>query len=153
MGIVLPCQHRRPFRSHPKERVDRNTGRLRERPLVATLTEDWVPPAKTATPQTTYIPPPDSGRRRSRRTTTRGRGGSLTARADDLIKATLSRRRRFLSLEDRIAGRARPSVRRRTKVRPSDRRFNGKKSFAEKLGIKPKDVGDVAAATRCLRHY
>jgi translation initiation factor IF-2 len=96
-------------------------------------------PGETATPQTTYIPPPDAGRRRSRRGSTRGgkrpgegKGGKFDR---DLIPPP-----QHLSLEERIAGRMDPSG------SPGElkqaRLVEGStvKEFAEKLGIKPKDV-------------
>ena len=96
-------------------------------------------PGETATPQTTYIPPPDSGRRRSRRGSTRG--GKRTAdgkggRFDrDFIPPPEVR-----SLEERIAGRLQvPSS---PGELQSVRLVEGStvKEFAEKLGIKPKEV-------------
>jgi translation initiation factor IF-2 len=121
----------------PKERVDRTTGRLRERPSLPRA-ERMGTPGETLTPQTTYIPPPDSGRRRSRRGTTRGgrKEGGKTGRFEkgDLIPPP-----KVLSLEDRIAGRLElPSTGELKPVRLIE--GSTVKEFAEKLGIKPKDV-------------
>ncbi len=121
----------------PKERVDRGTGRLRERPSLPRA-ERTGTPGETLTPQTTYIPPPDSGRRRSRRGTTRG-GRKGEGKAGRFEKGDIIPPPKVLSLEDRIAGRL---------ELPSDgelkavRLIEGStvKEFAEKLGIKPKDV-------------
>src|SRR5205823_11535570 len=93
-------------------------------------------PGETATPQTTYIPPPDAGRRRSRRGSTRGgkrpgdgRGGRLDR---DVMPPPDHR-----TLEERIAGRIQVSG----DLKPV-RLVEGStvKEFAEKLGIKPKEV-------------
>ena len=118
----------------PRERDDRR----RERSAQG-RTEYRGTPGETATPQTTYIPPPDSGRRRSRRAAPRGgrKAGEKGGRFDkgDFIPPP-----KALSLEDRIAGRLEPST------APGELRsvriIEGStvKEFAEKLGIKPKDV-------------
>jgi translation initiation factor IF-2 len=96
-------------------------------------------PGETLTPQTTYIPPPDAGRRRSRRSAPRGgkragegKGGKFDR---DIIPPP-----QVLTLEERIAGRMEtPSV--PGELKPV-RLVEGStvKEFAEKLGIKPKDV-------------
>ena len=95
-------------------------------------------PGETATPQTTYIPPPDTGRRRSRRGSTRG------------AKRTTDGKRAFdkefipppptLTLEERIAGRMEAPG--EADSLKAVRLVEGStvKEFAEKLGIKPKDV-------------
>ncbi len=121
----------------PKERVDRNTGRLRERPSLP-RSERLGTPGETATPQTTYIPPPDSGRRRSRRTTTRG-GRKPDGKGGRFDKGDFIPPPKVLSLEDRIAGRLDLPPSGELK---SARLIEGStvKEFAEKLGIKPKDV-------------
>ena len=121
----------------PKERAERGA-RLRERTPLA-RTERLGTPGETATPQTTYIPPPDAGRRRSRRTPARGgrKGADGKGRFD---KGDFVPPPRALSLEDRIAGRLEPGA------VPGElktaRLIEGStvKEFAEKLGIKPKDV-------------
>jgi translation initiation factor IF-2 len=122
----------------PRDRnADRNT-RLRDRPSLP-RSERMGTPGETATPQTTYIPPPDAGRRRSRRSSPRG-GRKIegkTGRFDrggDFIPPP-----RALSLEDRIAGRLEMPGSGELK---SVRLIEGStvKEFAEKLGIKPKDV-------------
>jgi len=93
-------------------------------------------PGETATPQTTYIPPPDAGRRRSRRGSTRGgkRGADgKTGRLDrDFITPPDHR-----TLDERIAARIQVSG----DLQPV-RLVEGStvKEFAEKLGIKPKEV-------------
>jgi len=122
----------------PKERVDRSGTRVRERTPLA-RTERLGTPGETATPQTTYIPPPDAGRRRSRRTPTRG-GRKIDGKAGRFDKGDFIPPPKALSLEDRIAGRMEPST------TPGElktvRIIEGStvKEFAEKLGIKPKDV-------------
>ena len=94
-------------------------------------------PGETATPQTTYIPPPDAGRRRSRRGS--ARGGKRTAdgkgtRFDrDFIPPP-----EVLTLEDRIAGRIQTAPGELKAVRLVE--GSTVKEFAEKLGIKPKEV-------------
>jgi len=122
----------------PKERVDRAGTRVRERTPLA-RTERLGTPGETATPQTTYIPPPDAGRRRSRRTPARG-GRKIEGKAGRFDKGDFIPPPKALSLEDRIAGRMEPST------TPGElkavRIIEGStvKEFAEKLGIKPKDV-------------
>ncbi|HVQ37705.1 MAG TPA: translation initiation factor IF-2 [Pyrinomonadaceae bacterium] len=122
----------------PKERVDRAGTRVRERTPLA-KTERLGTPGETATPQTTYIPPPDAGRRRSRRTPARG-GRKVDGKAGRFDKGDFIPPPKALSLEDRIAGRMEPST------TPGElktvRIIEGStvKEFAEKLGIKPKDV-------------
>jgi translation initiation factor IF-2 len=93
-------------------------------------------PGETATPQTTYIPPPDAGRRRSRRGSTRGGkrvGDGKTGRLDRDFIAPPDHR----TLEERIAGKIQVSG----DLKPV-RLVEGStvKEFAEKLGIKPKEV-------------
>jgi translation initiation factor IF-2 len=129
-----------PVAPPPKERAERPS-RVRERPSLPRA-ERLGTPGETATPQTTYIPPPDAGRRRSRRSSPRGgrktMEGGKSGRFDkgDFIPPP-----KALSLEDRIAG--------RLEVLPGSnsdlkevRLIEGStvKEFAEKLGIKPKDV-------------
>jgi len=117
------------------------TTATRERPRERTTrgrTEYTGTPGETATPQTTYIPPPDAGRRRSRRGSTRGgkRGpdGKGTRFDRDFTPPP-----DVLSLEDRIAGRLQVSTASDLKA---VRLVEGStvKEFAEKLGIKPKEV-------------
>jgi translation initiation factor IF-2 len=93
-------------------------------------------PGETATPQTTYIPPPDAGRRRSRRGSTRGGkrpGDAKTGRLDRDFTPPPDHR----TLEERIAGR----IQQTGDLKPV-RLVEGStvKEFAEKLGIKPKEV-------------
>ena len=121
----------------PRDRAERGT-RVRERTPLS-KTERLGTPGETLTPQTTYIPPPDAGRRRSRRTPTRG-GRKIDGKAGRFDKGDFIPPPRALSLEDRIAGRMEsPSVPGETK---SARIVEGStvKEFAEKLGIKPKDI-------------
>src|ERR1051325_9689473 len=116
-------------------RPERN--RLRERPSLP-RSERLGTPGETATPQTTYIPPPDTGRRRSRRSSPRG-GRKIEGKAGKFDKGDFIPPPKALSLEDRIAGRLdMPS----TGELKSVRLIEGStvKEFAEKLGIKPKDV-------------
>ena len=111
--------------------------RARERPTRG-RTEYTGTPGETATPQTTYIPPPDAGRRRSRRGSTRagkrGPDGKGSKFDRDFIPPP-----DVLSLEDRIAGRLQVST--VAELKPV-RLVEGStvKEFAEKLGIKPKEV-------------
>lgn len=119
----------------PRERDERR----RERTAQGRTTEYRGTPGETATPQTTYIPPPDSGRRRSRRASPRG-GRKTNERGGRFDKGDFIPPPRALSLEDRIAGRLEsPTVPGELK---SVRVIEGStvKEFAEKLGIKPKDV-------------
>src|SRR5207342_1218808 len=121
----------------PRDRADRAT-RVRERTPLA-KTERQGTPGETATPQTTYIPPPDANRRRSRRAPARG-GRRIEGKAGRFDKGDFIPPPKALSLEDRIAGRLeQPAM-------PGDikavRIVEGStvKEFAEKLGIKPKDI-------------
>ena len=121
----------------PKER-DERAERRRER-ATQSRTEYRGTPGETATPQTTYIPPPDSGRRRSRRAAPRG-GRKTGEKGGRFDRADFIPPPRALSLEDRIAGRLEGSVA-PGELKPA-RLVEGStvKEFAEKLGIKPKDV-------------
>jgi translation initiation factor IF-2 len=121
----------------PKERVDHRTSRTRERPSLPRA-ERTGTPGETATPQTTYIPPPDSGRRRSRRSSPRG-GRKIEGKAGKFDKGDFIPPPKALSLEDRIATRLDIPGSGELK---SVRLIEGStvKEFAEKLGIKPKDV-------------
>jgi translation initiation factor IF-2 len=116
--------------------VDRNT-RLRERPSLP-RNERMGTPGETATPQTTYIPPPDAGRRRSRRSSPRG-GRKIEGKAGRFDKSDFIPPPRAMSLEDRIATRLDVPGSGELK---SVRLIEGStvKEFAEKLGIKPKDI-------------
>jgi translation initiation factor IF-2 len=123
----------------PRDRAERATGtRVRERtPL--TRAERMGTPGETLTPQTTYIPPPDAGRRRSRRAPSRG-GRKMEGKAGRFDKGDFIPPPKALSLEDRIAGRLElPTI--PGEIKPV-RLVEGStvKEFAEKLGIKPKDV-------------
>ena len=118
----------------PRERDERR----RERSAQG-RTEYRGTPGETATPQTTYIPPPDSGRRRSRRASPRG-GRKTNEKGGRFDKGDFIPPPKALSLEDRIAGRLEsPAEGGELK---SVRVIEGStvKEFAEKLGIKPKDV-------------
>jgi translation initiation factor IF-2 len=121
----------------PKERAERS-GRVRDRNSL-TKTERLGTPGETATPQTTYIPPPDAGRRRSRRTPVRGGRKTIEGKGGRFDKGDFIPPPKALSLEDRIAGRMDTAVPGELK---SARLVEGStvKEFAEKLGIKPKDV-------------
>jgi translation initiation factor IF-2 len=121
----------------PRDRPERAT-RVRERTPLS-KTERLGTPGETLTPQTTYIPPPDAGRRRSRRTPTRG-GRKIDGKAGRFDKGDFIPPPKALSLEDRIAGRMEtPGV--PGEIKPV-RIVEGStvKEFAEKLGIKPKDI-------------
>src|SRR5215213_6659874 len=122
-----------PSRERTPERPDRN--RLRERPSLP-RSERMGTPGETATPQTTYIPPPDAGRRRSRRSSPRG-GRKIEGRGR-FDKGDFIPPPRALSLEDRIAGRLEMPGSGLKEVRLIE--GSTVKEFAEKLGIKPKDV-------------
>ncbi|MGH9971558.1 MAG: translation initiation factor IF-2 [Pyrinomonadaceae bacterium] len=119
----------------PRERAER--GRVRDRNSLS-RTERLGTPGETLTPQTTYIPPPDSGRRRSRRTPSRG-GRKIEGKTSRFDKGDFIPPPKALSLEDRIAGRMELPE---TGELKSARLIEGStvKEFAEKLGIKPKDV-------------
>ena len=95
-------------------------------------------PGETATPQTTYIPPPDAGRRRSRRGSTRGAKRTMDGKRG--VDKEFIPPPPTLTLEERIAGRLEASVD-ADSLKPV-RLVEGStvKEFAEKLGIKPKDV-------------
>jgi translation initiation factor IF-2 len=123
-------------RERTPERPDRPS-RLRERPSLP-RSERLGTPGETATPQTTYIPPPDAGRRRSRRSSPRG-GRKIEGKAGKFDNRDFIPPPRALSLEDRIAGRLEIPGSGELK---SVRLIEGStvKEFAEKLGIKPKDV-------------
>ena len=121
----------------PRDRTDRGGARVRERTPLA-KTERLGTPGETLTPQTTYIPPPDAGRRRSRRAPTRG-GRKVDGKGGRFDKGDFIPPPKALSLEDRIAGRMEASI--PGELKPV-RIIEGStvKEFAEKLGIKPKDV-------------
>jgi translation initiation factor IF-2 len=121
----------------PKERTPDRPSRLRDRPSLP-RSERMGTPGETATPQTTYIPPPDAGRRRSRRSSPRG-GRKIEGRAGRFDKGDFIPPPKALSLEDRIAGRLEMPG---TGELKSVRLIEGStvKEFAEKLGIKPKDI-------------
>jgi len=121
----------------PRERAERSTGRLRERPSLPRA-ERMGTPGETLTPQTTYIPPPDAGRRRSRPSSPRG-GRKIEGKAGRFEKGDIIPPPKVLSLEDRIAGRL--ELPQTGELKPV-RLIEGStvKEFAEKLGIKPKDV-------------
>ena len=95
-------------------------------------------PGETATPQTTYIPPPDTGRRRSRRSAPRG--GKRAADGKGKLDRDFIAPPEVRTLEERIAGRLQGPGE-AGELKPV-RLVEGStvKEFAEKLGIKPKDV-------------
>jgi translation initiation factor IF-2 len=128
-----------------RDRRDRNAGRSQREPENF---EYSGTPGETATPQTLYTPPPDARRRGRSRHTGRPVPGSATGprkvegkggRFDnDFLPPP-----RALSLEDRIAGRLETggSTSSAGELK-SVRLVEGStvKEFAEKLGIKPKDI-------------
>ena len=121
----------------PRERAERS-GRVRERTPLS-RNERMGTPGETATPQTTYIPPPDAGRRRSRRAPARG-GRKNMEKGGRFDKGEFIPPPKALSLEDRImAGKTDQAA--PGEIKPV-RLVEGStvKEFAEKLGIKPKDV-------------
>src|SRR5438876_6540164 len=95
-------------------------------------------PGETTTPQTTYIPPPDTGRRRSRRSSTRG--AKRTSDGKRVFDKEFIPPPPTLTLEERIAGRMETPG--EADALKAVRLVEGStvKEFAEKLGIKPKDV-------------
>ncbi len=121
----------------PQQQRPSDRNRLRERPSLP-RSERLGTPGETATPQTTYIPPPDAGRRRSRRSSPRG-GRKIEGKAGRFDNRDFIPPPKALSLEDRIAGRLEMPGSGELK---SVRLIEGStvKEFAEKLGIKPKDV-------------
>jgi translation initiation factor IF-2 len=121
----------------PRERGERGGTRVRERTPLS-RTERMGTPGETLTPQTTYIPPPDAGRRRSRRAPARG-GRKAEGKGGRFDKGDFIPPPKALSLEDRIAGRLEDAI--PGEIKPV-RLVEGTtvKEFAEKLGIKPKDV-------------
>jgi translation initiation factor IF-2 len=137
-GERAPAPTPPPPTAPPRERVPERSGRLRERPSLP-RSERLGTPGETATPQTTYIPPPDSGRRRSRRSSPRG-GRKIEGKAGRFDKGDFIPPPKALSLEDRIAGRL--DVPGSGGELKEVRLIEGStvKEFAEKLGIKPKDV-------------
>lgn len=122
------------------DRADRNSSRA---PVARA--ERAGTPGETATPQITYIPSPSDGRGRRP-----GRGGRNTTRGGKSHEG--GRGGRFdrdyipppkaLSLEDRIAGRLSMDVATIAGELKSVRIVEGStvKEFAEKLGIKPKEI-------------
>ena len=125
----------------PRERRERQErGEGTRTPRTYARTERAGTPGETLTPQTTYIPPPDAGRRRSRRTTSRSGRRPGEGRAGRFDRGDFIPPPKALSLEDRIAGRMEaPGVPGELK---SVRLVEGStvKEFAEKLGIKPKEI-------------
>jgi translation initiation factor IF-2 len=128
-----------------RDRRDRNAGRA---PREGENFEFSGTPGETATPQTVYTPPPDARRRGRSRHTGRPVPGSVTGprkmegkggRFDnDFLPPP-----RALSLEDRIAGRLEGGGTTTSAGElKSVRLIEGStvKEFAEKLGIKPKDI-------------
>ncbi|MDT5062660.1 MAG: translation initiation factor [Acidobacteriota bacterium] len=123
------------------ERSDRNS-----RAPVARA-ERGGTPGETATPQITYIPSPTDGRGRARgrggRNTTRGGGKSHEGGRGGRFDRDYIAPPKTLSLEDRIAGRLSMSdvATIAGELKPV-RIVEGStvKEFAEKLGIKPKDI-------------
>jgi translation initiation factor IF-2 len=127
-----------------RERQERGNDRNNSRAPVARA-ERAGTPGETATPQITYIPSPSDGRGRRP-----GRGGRNTTRGGKAHEG--GRGGRFdrdyiappkaLSLEDRIAGRLSGDVATIAGELKPVRIVEGStvKEFAEKLGIKPKDI-------------
>src|SRR6266851_3927803 len=119
----------------PRERAERSG---RQRPSLPRA-ERLGTPGETATPQTTYIPPPDAGRRRSRRSSPRGGRKTIEGKGGRFDRGDFIPPPKALSLEDRIAGRMEmPTEGELKEVRLIE--GSTVKEFAEKLGIKPKDV-------------
>ena len=119
----------------PRDRPDRT--RIRERNSLSRAERQGTP-GETLTPQTTYIPPPDSGRRRSRRAPARS-GRKVEGKSSRFDKGDFIPPPKALSLEERIAGRMElPQAGELKAVRLIE--GSTVKEFADKLGIKPKDV-------------
>ncbi len=122
-----------------RERHDRAERSTRASSL--TRNERGGTPGETATPQTVYTPPPDARRRgRSSRSTPRGGRKAGEGKGGRFGDRDFSPPPKTLSLEDRIAGRLEiPDA--NNEHKPA-RLVEGStvKEFAEKLGIKPKDV-------------
>jgi translation initiation factor IF-2 len=139
--VTVPTTPAGPSPRERRERQERGEGTGAARaPRVYARTERTGTPGETLTPQTTYIPPPDAGRRRSRRTPTRGGKRPGEGRGGKFDRGDFIPPPRALSLEDRIAGRMEsPGVPGELK---SVRLVEGStvKEFAEKLGIKPKEI-------------
>jgi len=129
-------------RERGRERHERSSERTAAARPALQRTERGGTPGETATPQTLYTPPPDA-RRRGRSTRTTARGGRKVAEGGkggrfgdrDFIPPP-----KALSLEDRIAGRM--EIPTANDEHKPVRLVEGStvKEFAEKLGIKPKDV-------------
>ncbi|MDX6614639.1 MAG: translation initiation factor [Blastocatellia bacterium] len=138
--VVVPTPAATPTPRERRERQERGAAEGTRAPRVYARTERTGTPGETLTPQTTYIPPPDAGRRRSRRTPTRGGKRPGEGRGGKFDRGDFIPPPRALSLEDRIAGRMEaPGVAGELK---SVRLVEGStvKEFAEKLGIKPKEI-------------
>src|SRR6266496_4378648 len=135
---VAPEEPAAPAKAAPAPAATTVRDRSRER-LTRQRVEYTGTPGETLTPQTTYIPPPDTGRRRSRRSSTRGGKRASEGKGGRFDKEFIPPPP-TLTLEERIAGRletpADPGA-----LKPV-RLVEGStvKEFAEKLGIKPKDV-------------
>ncbi|MEJ7617350.1 MAG: translation initiation factor IF-2 [Pyrinomonadaceae bacterium] len=124
----------------PRDRDRRNRGDEKPAAQQEARPERMGTPGETATPQTTYIPPPDAHKRRSRagargarRPGDNGRGGGRFER--DFVPPP-----KALTIEERIAGTLNMAPA-GTNLKTA-RLVEGSsvKEFAEKLGIKPKDV-------------
>ncbi|MBA3442146.1 MAG: translation initiation factor IF-2 N-terminal domain-containing protein, partial [Pyrinomonadaceae bacterium] len=97
-------------------------------------------PGETATPQVVYTPPADARRPRSRAGARRTRGGKVADAKNTRFERDFIAPPKALSLEERIVGSLNtPSS--STALKPV-RLVEGStiKEFAEKLGIKPKDI-------------
>lgn len=128
-----------------RDRRDRSAGRSAREPENFEFSGT---PGETATPQTLYTPPPDARRRgRSRHTGRPVPGGASGPRKMPEGKGRFDNDfmppPRALSLEDRIVGRLETGGTNvsTTELKPV-RLVEGStvKEFAEKLGIKPKDI-------------
>lgn len=138
---VVPPQQR--DRDRRPNRGDEQQQRPRSAEVTtggASRVEHMGTPGETATPQTTYIPPPDARRKRSRSGGAKGgrkpgENGKGVRYERDYVPPP-----KALSLEDRIAGSLNMTAG-ATELKPV-RLVEGTtvKEFAEKLGIKPKDV-------------
>ncbi|HEX7998248.1 MAG TPA: translation initiation factor IF-2 [Pyrinomonadaceae bacterium] len=121
----------------PEHRTDqRGSG---ARPAYARVDRGGTP-GETATPQTVYTPPP-SDRKKGRSRGGNVRGGHKHDDRGRFEDRDFIRPPKALSLEDRIAGRLEVATATSGDLKPV-RIVEGStvKEFAEKLGIKPKDV-------------
>jgi translation initiation factor IF-2 len=123
-----------------EQRTDQRPDQRAARPAYPRVDRGGTP-GETATPQTVYTPPP-SDRKKGRSRGGQLRGGHKTDdRRGRFEDRDFIRPPKALSLEDRIAGRLEVGTVAGSEFKPV-RIVEGStvKEFAEKLGIKPKDI-------------